>query len=86
MRVLEHRPAAYALRNVVANWTYKGSTRDLADRISAHLAGKVSRTRNRRPLELVYFEYCESYTSARQRENWLKSGQGREFLKKAVVK
>ena len=45
-----------------------------------HMSGKVSRTKNRRPLELVYYEYCETYTQARQRENWLKSGQGREFL------
>jgi putative endonuclease len=81
---LEHRPAVYALRNRGANWTYKGSTRDLAERISAHLSGKVSRTKNKQPLELVYHEYCENYTAARRRELWLKSGQGREWLKEKI--
>ena len=85
MTVLENKPAAYALRSQAGNWIYKGSTRDLAGRIKAHFSGKVSRTKNRHPLELVYYEYCENYTCARQRENWLKSGQGREFLKKYLT-
>jgi putative endonuclease len=82
---LKHDPAAYALRSADKSWVYKGSARDLADRISAHFSGKVSRTKNRRPLELVYYEYCENYTDARRRENWLKSGQGREWLKKHIA-
>ncbi len=81
MENLEHRPAAYALRSADGSWIYKGSTRDLKNRIKVHFSGKVSRTKNRRPLTLVYYEYCETYTNARQRENWLKSGQGREWLK-----
>ena len=84
MDKLEHRPAAYALQAVNENWTYKGSTRNLAERISAHLSGKVSRTKNRCPLKLVYYEYCENYTDARRRENWLKSGQGREWLEEKI--
>jgi predicted GIY-YIG superfamily endonuclease len=43
--------------------------------------GQVARTRNRRPLKLAYFEYTIDYTEARKRENWLKSGQGRKWLK-----
>ncbi len=82
MKELEHKPAAYALCNDDQNWIYKGSTRDLADRIAAHLAGKVPRTKSRLPLKLVYCEYFDNYTDARLREIWLKTGQGREWLKK----
>ena len=81
MEPLENRPAAYALQSDDKDWVYKGSTKNLAERISAHLSGKVSRTKNRRPLELIYWEYFDDYTEARRRENWLKSGQGREWLK-----
>jgi len=82
---LEHRPAAYALSTIDRTWVYKGSTRDLKRRIEAHLSGKVSRTKNKLPLKLVYSEYFDNYTDARRREIWLKSGQGREWLKNNVT-
>jgi predicted GIY-YIG superfamily endonuclease len=44
-----------------------------------------STTNSRRPLKLVYYEYFESYTEARRREIWLKSGQGREWLKEQMI-
>ncbi|MBU1734983.1 MAG: hypothetical protein KJ692_07075, partial [Verrucomicrobia bacterium] len=30
---------------------------------------------------LIHVEYITDYTDARRRENWLKSGQGRKWLK-----
>jgi putative endonuclease len=85
MDQLEPRPAAYALSNQDGSWVYKGSTRDLEVRVSEHFSGQVSRTKSRRPLKLVYYEYFESYTDARRREIWLKSGQGREWLKEQMI-
>ena len=82
MKDLEHKPAAYALSNEDKKWIYKGSTKDLSERIAAHLSGKVPRTKNRLPLKLVYCEYFDNYTDARRHEIWLKSGQGREWIKK----
>lgn len=76
MKELEHKPVAYELCNEDQHWIDKGSTRDLVDRIAAHLAGKVPRTKSRLPLKLVYCEYFDNYTDARRRENWLRSGQG----------
>ena len=78
---VERRPAAYVLCPGSADYLYKGSSRDLVKRLEDHRAGRVSRTRNRRPLYLVYHEYCADYTAARKRENFLKSGKGRQFLK-----
>ena len=76
----EHRPAAYVLSNSDRSYLYKGSCRNLQKRLKDHRAGRVSKTKNRRPLYLLHFEYCDSYTEARRRENWLKSGVGRKSL------
>ena len=84
---LESQPAAYVIRGAgPVDYLYKGSTRDMAARWHDHEAGRVSRTRNRRPLELVLVEYFASFTEARQRELFLKSGVGRAWLKTRVAK
>jgi len=65
---VKERPAAYVLCSNSGDYFYKGSCRNLVKRMKDHLAGRVRHTKNKRPLRLVYFEYCESYTVARQRE------------------
>ena len=50
-----------------------------------HRAGRVSRTKNRLPLMLVYYEYCDSYNDALEREKYFKSGQGRAWLKRKLA-
>ena len=60
---------------------YIGSTRNLPSRLKSHHYGKVKSTKGRKPLDLIYVEEFESYTEARKREIYLKSGAGREFLK-----
>ena len=71
----------YVLLGNVGAYMYKGSAHDLRKRVTDHMQGRVARTRKRRPLLLVHFEYTNDYTAARRRENWLKSGQGRKWLK-----
>ena len=63
---------------------YVGSTIDLKLRIEEHARGAVSSTKERRPLELVYYEACIHEKLARQREQYLKTGYGRSFLKKRI--
>ena len=77
---LESCPAAYVLAGSDQQYLYKGACRDLARRMKDHRAGRVSRTKNRRPLALVYFEYFNTYTDARKRELFLKTGAGRHWL------
>jgi len=81
----EPLPAAYVLAGATGPDLYKGSCRNLCQRLKDHRAGRVAHTKNWRPLRLVYYEYCADYTLARQRENWLKSGQGRAWLKKELT-
>jgi putative endonuclease len=46
--------------------------------------GKVKSTRARRPFKLFYYEEHQDKTKARKREIFLKSGQGRLFLKRKL--
>ena len=63
---------------------YIGYTENLKTRFSEHNRGKVTATKNRRPLELIYFEAFRSKADAKSRERFLKSGFGRSQLKKAL--
>ena len=78
---LKSRVGAYVLLGRDGVYMYKGSARDIRKRVIDHLQGRVARTRNQRPLKLIHVEYSANYTEARRRENWLKSGQGRKWLK-----
>jgi putative endonuclease len=46
----------YVLRSSRDGYLYTGCSRDLQGRFELHNAGKVPSTRNRRPLELIYYE------------------------------
>ena len=75
------QPAPYVIGPADYSYLYKGSARNLQERLRDHLAGRVSRTKNRRPLHLLYHRYCETYPLARQHEMYLKTGHGRAWLK-----
>jgi putative endonuclease len=76
--------AAYVLQATAAPYLYKGACRNLCQRLKDHRAGRVSRTKNRRPLELVYCETFPSFAEARRRELFWKSGAGRAWLKEKL--
>jgi len=80
----EAQPAAYVLSSGIRSYFYKGSCRDLVKRLKDHRAGRVSKTKNHRPLSLVLYEYTETYTIARKRENFFKSGAGREYILRKI--
>lgn len=60
---------------------YTGSTSDLKSRIKQHNEGKVPSTKNRRPLQLIYYEACLSREDAFRREKYLKTGMGKRYLR-----
>ena len=78
--------ATYVVAPMKMDYLYKGSARNLKERLKDHQAGRVSRTKNRRPLVLVFVKEFDNYTDARKYENFLKPGQGRKFLKEYVEK
>jgi len=71
----------YVLVSECDGHLYIGFTSSLKKRVKEHNRGKVRSTKSRRPLSLVYFEEYDDKTSGRKREIFLKSGQGRLFLK-----
>ncbi len=63
---------------------YIGYTKNLRGRLLQHESGQVTSTKNRRSLELVYFEAGLSKEKALQREKYFKSGFGRRYLKNRI--
>ena len=59
----------YVLRSVLDGQLYTGCTRDLRSRVALHNAGKVLSTKDRRPLELIYYEACLKEQDAFRRES-----------------
>ena len=74
----------YTLYSVRDGKLYTGFTADLKDRISRHNRGEVKSTVNRRPLHLIHYECFMNEKDARSREVFLKSGFGRDNLKKSL--
>ncbi len=60
---------------------YTGLTGDLRKRIKEHNNGEVSSTKYRRPLRLIYYEACLDKYDALRREKYLKTGQGKRYLR-----
>ena len=60
---------------------YTGYTSDLKARLSMHNTGRVASTANRRPLKLIYFEGCLHQQDATRREKYLKSGNGKIYIR-----
>ena len=79
--IVHTEPAAYVVSPVSGDYLYKGSARNLKERLKDHRGGRVSRTKNRRPLLLMYVKYFDDYSAAREHEMFLKSGVGRKKLK-----
>ena len=61
--------------------TYVGFTSHLILRFHQHNEIGNGWTKRFRPWKVVYCEYFEDKKIAYQREKWLKSGQGRQFIK-----
>ena len=71
----------YVLLSEKDNQFYTGYSSNLNDRIIRHNEGKVDSTKNRRPLRLIYWEGCLNQQDATRREKYLKSGNGKIYLK-----
>ena len=64
---------------------YVGYSRDIKGRLAAHNSGRVPATRDRRPMKLVYCEMFASQKDAMRREIYLKTGWGRNYLKRTLT-
>lgn len=71
----------YVLRSKKDQDFYVGYTADLKERLDLHYRGHVSSTKNRRPLELVYYEMSLSQEDTLHREKYLKTAYGKRYIK-----
>lgn len=63
---------------------YTGYSSNVKVRFDEHQKGKVHSTRDKRPLEMIYCELYKNKKDALQREKYLKSGWGRNYVKKIL--
>jgi len=71
----------YVLLSMKDKKFYSGYSEDLKSRFEQHQKGKVSSTKDRRPLELVYYESCLNKQDAMKRERYFKTYKGKLFLR-----
>ena len=72
----------YAIHSVTRNYIYVGLSGNPNRRLSEHNNGKNKTTRPYRPFKLLYLKWFAKRKEARTHEIYLKSGIGKEFLKK----
>jgi putative endonuclease len=74
----------YVLKSLKKKYFYVGMTNNIERRLIQHNTGQSSSTEPYRPLVLVLKETYDSRQKARDREKYLKSGVGREYLKRVI--
>jgi len=74
----------YVLLSKKDNKKYTGYTKNLKLRFEQHNKGRVASTKDRMPLQLIYYEACLSQQDATHREKYLKTYHGKMFLKRRL--
>lgn len=72
----------YAIKSLGRNYIYVGLTSDIDARFARHTRGRNKTTAPYAPFALLYKEKFPDRQTARKQEKYLKSGIGKEFLKK----
>ncbi len=74
----------YILQSADDGYLYVGCTNDLQKRVRLHNSGKVESTKRRLPLTLIYYEAYRHKKDAFEREQFLKTGWGKRYIKKIL--
>jgi len=74
----------YVLQSKIDGQFYTGYTKDLKLRFCQHNKGQVQSTKERLPLELIYYEACLRQEDAIKREKYFKTYNGKRFLHKRL--
>jgi putative endonuclease len=71
----------YVLQSDKDGTLYTGFTKDLKLRFEHHNKGLVESTKDRTPFQLIYYEACLNRFDAVRREKYLKTYNGKMFLR-----
>ena len=74
----------YILQSKKDKQFYTGYTDDLKARLKLHNDGRVTSTKNRLPVEIVYYEACLNQQDATHREKYLKTSWGKRYIKQRL--
>jgi putative endonuclease len=74
----------YILQSIRDRKRYIGYTKDFERRLKEHNSGKTESTRRRRPFKVMYTETYSTKEEAKKREQFFKSGRGREELNRIL--
>ena len=74
----------YILKSLKNGRFYTGSTNNVERRLYEHNIGQTKYTSLTRPFELIYKESYNTSLEAKKREKFLKTGKGRELLKRIL--
>ena len=77
-------PFAYVLRSLTTGRYYTGATSDLEVRLAQHNSDKSRSTKHRGPWVLAHSEQFATIAEALRRERFLKTGKGRDELKRIL--
>lgn len=75
----------YILHSIKDGQLYIGLTNDLKRRLQLHNQGRVFATKLRIPFELIYYEAHHNKYDAAAREQFLKSGWGKHWIKRVLA-
>ncbi|MEW6611044.1 MAG: GIY-YIG nuclease family protein [Patescibacteria group bacterium] len=74
----------YILRSLSDRKYYVGCTNNLSNRLREHNSGKSFSTKPRLPFVLIYYEAFPDREDAERREQFFKTGWGRNYLRRAL--
>ena len=74
----------YILQSKKDNDLYTGCTNDLKKRFLLHNSGKIFSTKDRKPFKIIYYEAFLNQRDAFAREQWIKTGWGRNHINKIL--
>ena len=74
----------YAISSQSRKYIYVGITNNLKRRLDEHNKGNNKTTKAYRPFKMIFFDEFQTRVEARQKEKYLKSGIGKEFLKTLI--
>ena len=75
----------YVLRSEITSRLYVGSCADLNDRLYRHNSGQSKATMHGVPWKLVHSEPFETRSDAVRREQFFKTGKGRDELARILL-
>jgi putative endonuclease len=75
----------YVLKSLKDGNLYIGQTSDIEKRFTEHNSGLCKSTKSRIPFKLIYQEEFKTRSEAMKREKELKTGKGREFIRKMLA-